>query len=239
MAYSRGDDVVLAFEVVALTREPAERARDVGGDRGLLCDDELFCHTTKGADDKCKRTARSTRGETWAHFDSTRARHARVRADQLGRRDCCVLNRSSASSRLVGVCWFHSTISTTSFSCSSDRESPAAASARSITSSRVCTSRIPDCSRVSRKPRHWASSLAASRDAYARKAWRDTGSFSSPPCGARVTPASQCSASLMSESSKPAADSFLAMRSRSKASSVCWQFSKTKTRMSYIRFLSY
>src|SRR5687767_10256495 len=47
-------------------------------------------------------------------------------------------------------------------------------------------------------------------------------------------PASQCSASLISASSKPAAESFFATRSRSQASSACWQFSNRNTRMSYI-----
>ena len=41
----RGNDVFVAFEVVALAREAAQRARYVGGDGRLLCDDERFGHS--------------------------------------------------------------------------------------------------------------------------------------------------------------------------------------------------
>ena len=37
-------NVVVAFEIVALPCEAAERARDVGGDGRLLRDDQTFCH---------------------------------------------------------------------------------------------------------------------------------------------------------------------------------------------------
>jgi hypothetical protein len=63
VADRRRKDKVLAFEVVAFAREAAKGARDVGGDRRLLSDDEFFSHAArKAADDKCKRAPRSTRG---------------------------------------------------------------------------------------------------------------------------------------------------------------------------------
>ena len=68
-------DVLVAFEVVAVAREAAERARDVGGDGRLLGDDEFFSHAArKAADDKCKRAPRSTRD--WRNY----ARRGRARS---------------------------------------------------------------------------------------------------------------------------------------------------------------
>jgi hypothetical protein len=43
-----GQDVIIAFEVVVVLRETAERARDVGGDRRFLGDDELLAHARTG-----------------------------------------------------------------------------------------------------------------------------------------------------------------------------------------------
>ena len=44
MADRRGEHVVVAFEVVVVTLETAERARDVAGDGRLLGDDQFLCH---------------------------------------------------------------------------------------------------------------------------------------------------------------------------------------------------
>ena len=72
------------------------------------------------------------------------------------------VKRSSAIRRLLGICWFQSTISTTSLSCSGVSPSPFAASARSMMCSRVCGVRMPDCSKRISSPRQSASSLASS-----------------------------------------------------------------------------
>ena len=76
VADRRGNDVVLALEIVSLAREAAERASDIGGDGGLLGDDELFSHgARKAADDKCKLARRSTgRGENALQRARARAR---------------------------------------------------------------------------------------------------------------------------------------------------------------------
>src|SRR5713226_5102407 len=61
MADRGRQQIFVTLEVIALAHEATERARDVGGDRGLLCDDEFFSHTTrKAGDDKCKRASGST-----------------------------------------------------------------------------------------------------------------------------------------------------------------------------------
>jgi hypothetical protein len=55
----RGKNVLVAFEIVVVAREPPERARNVGGDGRFLGDDQTFGHgavrVTRGkgrADDK-------------------------------------------------------------------------------------------------------------------------------------------------------------------------------------------
>src|SRR5579871_4820046 len=108
MADGRREHIGGALEVIRLARESAERASDVGRDRRFLCNDEFLAHAArKAADDKCKCGA-----------GSTAERHPPA-FGQLGRRAWVVLKRSSASRRLVAVCWFQSTIRTISFSCSS------------------------------------------------------------------------------------------------------------------------
>ena len=77
--------VLVAFEVVALAREAAERARDVGGDRRLLCDDEFLGHgRRKAADDKCKAAGGSTARGFNSHASACYAR-ARAREGTLVR----------------------------------------------------------------------------------------------------------------------------------------------------------
>ena len=44
VANRRREHIVIAFEIVALARETAQRARDVGGDGGLFCNDQTFRH---------------------------------------------------------------------------------------------------------------------------------------------------------------------------------------------------
>jgi hypothetical protein len=44
VAHRRRQHVVVAFEVIALAHEAAERARDVGRDRRFLGDDEFLAH---------------------------------------------------------------------------------------------------------------------------------------------------------------------------------------------------
>src|SRR5207247_8996824 len=44
MADGRREDVSVAFEEIAMTHEPAERARNVGGDGRYLGDDQRFRH---------------------------------------------------------------------------------------------------------------------------------------------------------------------------------------------------
>jgi hypothetical protein len=48
VAHRRRQDVVVALEIIALARETAERARDVGRDRRFLSDDEFLAHAAKG-----------------------------------------------------------------------------------------------------------------------------------------------------------------------------------------------
>src|SRR5258706_10458103 len=82
-----------------------------------------------------------------ADQDGKRADQDGKRADQDGKRAVVGDSRSSATRRLLGIFWFQSTISTMSFSCSMVGRSPVAASARSMTYSRVWALRIPDCSK--------------------------------------------------------------------------------------------
>jgi hypothetical protein len=49
MADRGGDDVLVVLEVLPFFRNLAERARKVGGDTGLLGDDERFGHFRSGA----------------------------------------------------------------------------------------------------------------------------------------------------------------------------------------------
>ena len=61
MADRGRQQIFFTLEVIALAHEATERARDVGGDRRLLCDDEFFSHAArKAGDDKCKPASGST-----------------------------------------------------------------------------------------------------------------------------------------------------------------------------------
>src|SRR5712675_452424 len=124
MADRRRKNVAVVFEVVGFAREAAERSRNIRGDRRFLGNDQFLVHgKRKAAEDTRKGRGGSTHP---AFYLRARARVGLAR--QLGRRACGVLKRSSATSRLVGVCWFQSTISTISFSWSRVSASPEAAS---------------------------------------------------------------------------------------------------------------
>ena len=45
MADGRGQDVIVALEIIAMPRKAAQSPRNVGGDRGFFRDDERFCHS--------------------------------------------------------------------------------------------------------------------------------------------------------------------------------------------------
>src|SRR5947208_587277 len=60
-AHRGREQIYVTLEVIAPARETTARARDVGGDRRLLCDDEFFSHgARKAGDDKCKPASGST-----------------------------------------------------------------------------------------------------------------------------------------------------------------------------------
>jgi hypothetical protein len=48
VAHRRGENVLIALEIVSLAREAAERPRDVGRDRRFLCNDKFLAHAAKG-----------------------------------------------------------------------------------------------------------------------------------------------------------------------------------------------
>src|SRR5436189_4195084 len=83
MADRGRQQIFVTLEVIALARETTERARDVGGDRRLLCDDEFFSHgARKAGDDKCKPASGSTVRRQWGTRTRASA-HARARARVL------------------------------------------------------------------------------------------------------------------------------------------------------------
>src|SRR5262245_10387323 len=68
MPHGRRQNIVVAFEVVVVFLEAAERARDIVRDRRLLGDDELLAHasqlarTKRAQDDKYKNSAAQGQG---------------------------------------------------------------------------------------------------------------------------------------------------------------------------------
>ena len=81
VADGRRDHVFVALEVIVVAREAAQRARDVGGDGGLLGDDQGFRHggPERRAADSTEGKARGARKPLAEAAQRARAR-ARVRA---------------------------------------------------------------------------------------------------------------------------------------------------------------